>query len=96
MVQEFSSSLSAQFFGKTACMNFLRQLSFVRIFSSSFIEGNGAIVTPAGLFFNEPSQSCVIANLQQEPNTSVNTIFTHYRPQRICFARAEHIILPVG
>ena len=69
MVQELSLSLSAQFLGKTACRNFLRQHSFPRIFSSSLREGKGVIVTPAGFFFNDPSQSCVIANLQQEPNT---------------------------
>ena len=46
----FYLSLSTQLLGKTACRNFLRQHSFVRIFSSSFREGKGAIVTPAGLF----------------------------------------------
>lgn len=49
--------------------NFLRQNSFVRIFSSSFREGKGAIVTHAGFPSNDPFQSYVIANLQQEPNS---------------------------
>lgn len=69
MVQEFLLVIVYTIVRQIRLQNFLRQNSFLRIFSSSFREGKGAIVTHAGRPSNDPFQSYVIANLQQEPNS---------------------------
>lgn len=56
MVQEFLLVIVYTIVRQIRLQNFLR-------------EGKGAIVTHAGLPSNDPFQSYVIANLQQEPNS---------------------------
>ena len=91
MVQEFLLVIVYTIVRQIRLQNFLRQNSFVRIFSSSFREGKGAIVTPMIRF---KVMSLQIYNKNLTPKLIPYLHVTVHKGT--CFARAEHIFLPVG